>query len=127
MTFSPTFTITQTNTHSPTITITSTLTSLPTPNIDVALDRNYINPEQGEQVKISIRSDRVGEEVLIKVYNLTGELIRKWTGTIYVSGWNEYYWDSRNDTNNFAGKGIYFIHITIKDTGREVRRIYVIK
>jgi len=119
--------MTQTDTHSPTITITSTYTSIPTPNINIALDRNYVKPLHGEQVKISIKSDEIGKEVEFKVYNLTGEVIRKWNGQIYMSGWNEYYWDGKNDSGKFAGQGIYFIHILIKDTGKEVRRIYVIK
>ncbi len=127
ITLTQTFTMTGTDTPTYTTTKTPTLTHSPTPNIAIALDKNYINPEQGEQVKIRVRSDRVGEEIRFKVYNLTGELIRKWEGVIYVSGWNEYYWNGKNDANNFAGKGIYFIYITIKDTEREVRRIYVIK
>jgi flagellar hook assembly protein FlgD len=119
--------MTQSNTHSPTKTITFTHTVIPTPNINIALDKNYIKPLQGEQVKISIKSDEIGKEVEFKVYNLTGEVIRKWNGQIYMSGWNEYYWDGKNNSGKFAGQGIYFIHILIKDTGNEVRRIYVIK
>ena len=133
LTMTPSLTYTGTNTATPTdtppftSTITPTFTNTPTPNIEIALDRNYVKPQQGERVKISIRSDTTGREVKIKIYNLTGELIRNMEDIINTAGWNEYYWDCKNDAGNNIGKGIYFIYVNIKDQGQEVRRVYVIK
>ena len=133
LTMTPSLTYTGTNTATPTdtppftSTITPTFTNTPTPNIEIALDRNYVKPQQGERVKISIRSDTTGREVKIKIYNLTGELIRNMEAIINTAGWNEYYWDCKNDAGNNIGKGIYFIYVNIKDQGQEVRRVYVIK
>jgi hypothetical protein len=127
-TFTPTDTYTATNTftYTYTPTITPTFTNSPTPKIDTALDRNYADPLKGDTIKISVKAAAAGESVEIKVYNLSGEKIKQFNFTTAAAGWNEGYWDCKNDAGKTVGQGLYFIRITRAGTV-ETRKVFIIK
>ena len=109
-----------------TATITQTLTSTPTPYIDIAIDRNYVKPLDGETVNIKIKAEAAGVEVTAKVYNLTGEFIREIKYTTIAAGWNTINWDVKNAASRIIGQGIYIIHIR-NGNNSAIRKIYVLK
>jgi hypothetical protein len=130
----PTFTITSTWTASPpftptitpTWTITQTFTNSPTPNIDKALDKNYADASKGEVINIRINASVPNVDVKVKVYDLSGEIIRHLGFTAPIAGWNEYPWDLTNDAGKTVGRGIYFVYIEAE--GRNaIRRVYILK
>jgi uncharacterized delta-60 repeat protein len=127
-TVTPTWTDTPpfTPTISPTWTITQTFTNSPTPNIDKALDRNYVNASKGEELHIRINASTPNVDVKVKIYDLTGEIIRHLGFTAPLAGWNEYPWDLTNDAGKTVGRGMYFVYIEAE--GRNaIRRVYILK
>ncbi|HPI02274.1 MAG TPA: hypothetical protein PKZ78_00415 [Candidatus Goldiibacteriota bacterium] len=127
-TFTPTDTFTATNTftHTYTPTITPTFTNSPTPKIDTALDRNFAEPLKGDAIKISVKAPAAGETVEINVFNLSGEKVRRFSFMTTAAGWNEGFWDCKNDSGKTVGQGLYFIRITRAGTV-EIRRVFVVK
>ena len=94
--------------------------------MDIAIDRNYVNPSEGETVKIKVRAAAANVEVTAKIYNLTGEFLREIKYTTTAAGWNEINWDVKNTAGKTVGQGIYFIHI--RNNGQSViRKVYVLK
>jgi len=81
---------------------------------------------QGETVNISVKAEP-GVDVKVKIYNLTGELLRTMEYTTSISGWNKINWDVKNEAGNYVGRGLYFVYIIREDTGAAVRRLYVVK
>lgn len=80
-------------------------------------------------VSVVIRRETAGQAAAeIKIYSLTGEIIRKWEETLSLdAGWNNIgAWDGANEEGRAVGRGIYFVFIKIDDT-KEIRRIVVIK
>ena len=93
---------------------------------ETALDSNIVNPDMGENLKISVLVQNAGVNITIKVYNLSGEYLRKLEFVSYAAGWNETWWDVRNEAGKTVGRGIYFIHINAGGK-KEIRRVFVNK
>jgi hypothetical protein len=121
-----TFTSTNTFTETYTATITPTFTNTPTPNIDTALDRNYAEPLKGDKVKVSVKSAAAGELIEVKVYNLSGERVRQFNFYTTGTGWNEGFWDCRNDAGKTVGQGLYFMRI-IQNNAVQTKRVFIVK
>ncbi|MBI4064289.1 MAG: carboxypeptidase regulatory-like domain-containing protein [Elusimicrobia bacterium] len=47
----------------------------------------------------------------IKIYNLAGDLIRKFTDTAAAGQYNYFHWDGKNDSGNDVASGVYFASI----------------
>lgn len=99
---------------------------MPTPDRDTALDRNYARPGLGETVRIRVDVTAPGMEVSIKIYNITGELLRRMEHVTYSAGWNDFEWDIRNEAGKTVGRGMYFIHIE-RDNRKEMLRVFIVK
>jgi len=121
-----TFTATNTFTETYTPTITPTFTNTPTPNINTALDRNFAEPLKGDKVKVSVKSAAAGELIEVKVYNLSGERVRQFSFYSTGAGWNEGFWDCRNDAGKTVGQGLYFIRIN-QNGAIQTRRVFIVK
>lgn len=120
-------TVTLTKTPVPTKTITPTHTAMPTPSEDMVTDRNFFDPENGETVRVGMQSDTSGTlSGEIKIYNLSGELVLKRTGSVgMTAGWNIIFeWDGKNEGGKYAAKGLYFIHITAGNK-KMIRKVYI--
>ncbi len=129
----PTNTSTPTNTKTLHFTATETKTNMPfltptntqTPVINIVLDKNYIDISKGEKVKITIKESK-DKKVIIKIFTLTGDIVKKIEFITTHQGWNEIEWDAKNHAGKIVGRGIYFLYIWVEG-GQEIRRVYVIK
>jgi len=107
-------------------TITETFTSTPTPNTDRVLDRNYVDVSKGEVLTIKFKAAGTGERVKIKIFDLSGELVRTFEALSYAPGWNDVIWDTNNDAGKKVGQGLYFININ-SNSQAIMRRVYILK
>ena len=121
-----TFTATNTFTETYTPTITPTFTNTATPNTDTALDRNYVEPLKGDKVKVSVKSQAAGELIEVKVYNISGERVRQFNFYSTGTGWNEGFWDCRNDAGKTVGQGLYFMRIK-QNSAVQTKRVFIVK
>jgi len=122
-----TFTPTDTATKPviPTATQMNTPIATKTTDEQVYLDRNYIMPEKGEKVRINYRLPESGE-VVIKIYNLSGELMKILVKNYQNAGMNSIEWDAKNEVGKVVGRGIYFIHIK-QNKWNVIKKIIVMK
>ena len=81
---------------------------------------------KGETLNIRVNAAAAGDSVKIKIYSLTGELVRKFESVSYAAGWNDISWDVKNDSGKILGQGLYFIEIESQGT-KKLRRVYVLK
>ncbi len=125
-TYTATPSVTLTYTFTPTITATYTCTPAPTPDDNNVLDKNYVDASKGETLNIRVNAAAAGAAVNIKVYSLTGELVRKFNAVSYAAGWNDIIWDVKNDDGKTVGQGIYFIEIESQGI-KKLRRVYILK
>jgi len=91
------------------------------------LDRNYVDVTQGEIVNIKVKSTTPGVRVKVKVYNLTGELIRKFEGTTGATEWTNIPWDVKNAEDRYVGRGMHFLIIKREDGKTVIKRVFVVK
>jgi hypothetical protein len=64
--------------------------------------------------------------VVIRIYNLAGELIRELIDEEYEAGTHRIEWDGENDSGERVASGVYFYVIKTKEK-REVKKVAVIK
>ena len=91
--------------------------------------QNYPNPFNPETwIPFELNQDA---EVLIKIYDVTGHLIRTLPvgfqpAGIYSSRTKAAYWDGKTETGETVASGIYFYNITIGDYS-QTRRMVILK
>jgi len=105
-----TVTPTPTPSISPAWTITPTVTATPTPIGDVDSIEIYPNPAFGEEVVIR----NLPENVSIKIFTITGELVRK----ILSEGRAEIEWDLKTANGNAVADGLYLV--VVEERNRQV-------
>ena len=90
------------------------------------MDKNVFKPEQGGSVSISLRASQDGR-VLVKVYNIAGELVRPIFDADVQSGlWFQANWNGKNADGETVASGVYFV--SVKGAGiKTIRRVVVIK
>ena len=86
---------------------------LPQPS-EYALEQNYPNPV-GEDTSIPYQLAE-SFDVTIKIYNLTGQLVRTLDEGYKVAGFylsqdRAAYWDGRDDNGEMVASGLYFYHL----------------
>ena len=79
-----------------------------------------------EKINIRVNALAAGTKVRIKIYNLSGELVRRLETDTKNVGWNDIEWDGKNDAKNKLGRGIYFIRVEY-EAYRDIKRVYIIK
>lgn len=111
-TYTPTFTvtntITDTSTITPTPTITPTFTPTPLPLI-LDLKGNFPNPFiKDTQIvyKLSVDAD-----VRIKIFDVSGEVVRWQEDIPGKAGYNSFYWDGRNRAAKPVSSGVFIYKI----------------
>lgn len=106
--------------------VSPVVTNTPTPNLNMTLSKNYVNPDKGEKLQINLKT-QANVQVKIKVYNLTGEVVRNDLGfTASADGWNQVQWDVKNGDGKIAGEGLYFVYIEA-GADKKLLKVYVIK
>ncbi len=85
---------------------------------------NYPNPFVGEtNFTFQAQGLSAGAEVRIKVYTITGRLIRNLEGLSRPqAGFNHYPWDARDDDGDILANGVYVYKVILKD-GNQQREI----
>ncbi len=101
---------------------------IPKPS-DYALRQNYPNPfNDGTSIPYELPESQY---VVIKIYNVMGQLIRTLDEGYKVAGFyidrdKSAYWDSKDDSGNKVSAGIYFYHFKA-GVFEEVRKMIIIK
>jgi hypothetical protein len=75
-----------------------------------ALDQNYPNPFNPETA-IRFHMPQAGQ-VSLRIYNVTGQLVRELTDGHRETGSYQVRWDGQNDQNQLVPSGIYFCRMT---------------
>ena len=75
---------------------------------------NYPNPFNGT-TQFTFQTNSQGAEVVIKIYTISGRLIRELNG-FSTAGYNdEISWDSRDQDGDKVGNGVYLYKLILKD------------
>ena len=62
------------------------------------------------------------EHVTIKIYSIAGRLVRTITDASARRGYNETYWDGRDEDGDRLANGTYFYKVTVESESREIER-----
>ena len=86
---------------------------------------NYPNPfKDNTQFTFELRGTFVPEELRIKIYTIAGRLIREVNippGQMQI-GFNQYYWDGKDEDGDEIANGLYFYKVITKHEG-EIRTV----
>jgi len=63
------------------------------------------------------------DDVLIKIYTLSGRLIRQIDKSDAGWGYNEIYWDGKDEKGNPLGNGTYLYRITVTKDDEKIERV----
>jgi len=108
-TVSNTPTITVTNTHTPTLTVTPTVTQTMVPFV-MDLEGSFPNPFVDETRIVYWLSREA--EVEVKIFTVSGEVVREYQGIHGHRGHNSFLWNGRNRAENNVASGVYIYRIT---------------
>jgi hypothetical protein len=103
-----TWTLTTTITAAPAISLTPTRT--PEVALSLELKGNYPNPFDTDTnfvYKLSRDAD-----IKIKIFTVSGEVVRKAGGIKGHAGYNSYYWDGKNNSGRSVASGIFILKMT---------------
>ena len=81
---------------------------------------NFPNPFSDETV-IFFTLGFEPDEVEVRIYTVSGRLIRKITG-YGVWGYNEIPWNGRDESENEVAKGVYIYRITVTKDGETIEK-----
>jgi hypothetical protein len=93
-----------------------------------ALHQNFPNPFNPD-TRIRFDIPKVSEDgvlVTIKIYNITGQVVRTLLNEKRAPGSHSVIWDGRNDVGQLAASGTYFYAITAGDF-KESKRMIMVK
>ena len=62
-------------------------------------------------------------EIVIRVYNLNGELVKEWKGNASPGVANEWKWYGKNMYEEEVNNGVYICRISAKGSGNRERKI----
>jgi hypothetical protein len=86
---------------------------------------NLFKPKEGEVCSIGYKVNQAGR-VLIKIYNLAGELVRTLVDEHKEAGEYIKPWDGRNDAGKLCAAGVYVILYNAKEI-KEIEKVILIK
>ena len=66
------------------------------------------NLHESFEIKFELSTSR---NAMLKVYDISGRVVRNLTSKYYDAGWNSEFWDGKDDRGNFVGGGIYIVTI----------------
>ncbi len=92
---------------------------------EFALYQNYPNPITNSTTISFVPSPRV-EKSEIKIYNIKGQLIKKYDVQNANSGINKLVWNGRNDNGKKLGNGIYFYKLISGDKS-EIKKMLLLR
>jgi parallel beta-helix repeat protein len=86
---------------------------------------NVINPLKGEETIIVVEMKKRGS-IKIDLYDTKGNKIRELADEEKDADTHNYSWNGRDDSGNFVGCGLYFVHIQAGDY-KKTKKIVVVK
>jgi len=87
---------------------------------------NFPNPFQNEtNFTFQLLGSDVGTEIEIKIYTITGRLIKAFDNLIPLSdGYNyDYPWDGRDDDGDVVANGVYIYKLIIRNNSEQMEVI----
>jgi len=90
---------------------------------------NYPNPFAGE-TSFTFQTNQAGAGIEIKIYTLTGLIIRRIKGYQTNLGYNSIGWDGRDEDGDALANGVYLYKISLKDgknTTEVIEKLVVLK
>ncbi len=110
----------------PTVTSEDSNTDIPS---QFSLSQNYPNPfsanlQGGTKINFSLAQS---SEVSIQIYNLKGELVRRFSPGKLSAGNFTVSWNGKNDRGNQVTAGIYFYRLVINQSILETKKLTFIK
>ena len=89
---------------------------------------NPFNPASGEITKVRYGVNSGNEELKVRVYSPTGELITTLADHLgYENSLYTAVWDGRNSKGEMVASGIYLVSLEVGSTDSKVVRVVVIK
>jgi flagellar hook assembly protein FlgD len=83
------------------------------------VDRNWLNPDKGDELKINLQQLPANEEVTIKIYNAQGVMVRALITGQVSSG--QITWSGRNANDQKVASGVYLIRIDSASMHKTIR------
>ncbi len=96
------------------------------PTRESVLLQNVPNPFGAGGTTISFNVTRSTLNVSLKVYDLTGRLVRTLTSGERLSGSHSVEWDGRGDDGSQVANGLYFYHLEAGDS-RDLKKMVVLR
>lgn len=88
------------------------------------IDQNYPNPfNAGTTLEYAIPRRA---EISLVIYNLLGQVVKRWPSEIQTAGHYTVYWDGRSDDGRDLASGVYFFRMEASDF-RAVRKLVLLK
>ena len=82
---------------------------------------NHPNPFQSETI-IAFRLSREASEVNLKIYSVSGRVIRQWQ-YFNIAGYHEEVWDGRDELGEDVPNGVYYLKFTALQGEQRIERI----
>jgi hypothetical protein len=90
------------------------------------LGQNYPNPfNPVTQIKIGI-PDKFTQPVSLKIYNVSGQLVRTVFAGVKPAGYHTFTWDGTNESGSRVATGVYFATLVAGDR-RMTRKMVLLK
>ncbi len=85
---------------------------------------NYPNPF-ADETDFTFQTNEGGEgaEIEIKVYTISGRLIRRINGSFAVRGFNFIHWDGRDEDGDRLANGVYLYKLILRNSSQQVEKI----
>lgn len=93
------------------------------PGLGFRLDQNYPNPFR-DGTTIAFDLEQPGD-VVLDVYNVTGQLVRRLATGNYAPGEHEMKWDGRDASGTLVPSGVYFYRLRVGPTTQTQKMLIV--
>jgi flagellar hook assembly protein FlgD len=90
------------------------------------MSANVFNPDKGGTVSVSFSAAQDGK-VIVKVYNLAGDLVRPiFEADVQAGLWFQANWDGKNGDGDIVSSGVYFV--SVRGAGiKTIRKVIVLR
>ena len=90
---------------------------------DIKIDEiiNAPNPFERDTV-FTYMLTQEPDDVIIKIYTVTGRLIKTLEHILTRRGYNEVYWDGRDEQDNRLANGVYFYKVIVQIEGSKIEK-----
>ena len=91
----------------------------------IAQVTNYPNPfKDSTEFIFNLDED---SEIVIKLYTLSGRLVRELMPGMLGSGYREVDWDGKDSAGNELSSGVYYYKIIINNSGEKLGKLAIIR